>query len=34
MRRSLFPVLSVLGFAIALFSVTFLVPLAYAVLTG
>ncbi|MCQ8895580.1 TrkH family potassium uptake protein [Limnobacter humi] len=32
MKRSLFPVLAVLGFALALFSVTFLVPLAYAVL--
>lgn len=32
MKRSLFPVLAVLGFALALFSITFLVPLAYAFL--
>lgn len=30
MQRSLFPVLTVLGFALALFSMSFLVPLAYA----
>lgn len=32
MRNSIFPVLGVLGFAVALFSMAFLVPLAYAVL--
>lgn len=32
MRNSLFPILSVLGFAVALFSVAFLVPLAYALI--
>ncbi|MCR2747321.1 TrkH family potassium uptake protein [Limnobacter parvus] len=34
MRNSLFPVLGVLGFAVALFSVAFLVPLTYAFITG
>ncbi|HEX4880693.1 MAG TPA: potassium transporter TrkG [Limnobacter sp.] len=34
MRNSLFPVLTVLGFALALFSVAFLVPLAYAYLAA
>jgi len=33
MRNSLFPVLGVLGFAVALFSVAFLVPLTYAFVT-
>ena len=33
MRNSLFPILSVLGFAVALFSLAFLVPLAYALIT-
>jgi trk system potassium uptake protein TrkH len=33
-RRSLFPVLTVLGFAVALFSFTFLVPLIYAYLNN
>ncbi|HEX4856000.1 MAG TPA: potassium transporter TrkG [Limnobacter sp.] len=34
MRNSIFPVLGVLGFAVALFSLAFLVPLTYAFLTG
>ena len=34
MRNSLFPVVTVLGFALALFSVSFLVPLAYAFVAG
>lgn len=34
MRNSIFPVVTVLGFALALFSVAFLVPLTYAYITG
>lgn len=34
MRNSFFPVVTVLGFAVALFSVAFLVPLTYAFVTG
>jgi trk system potassium uptake protein len=34
MRNSIFPVLGVLGFAVALFSLSFLVPLGYAFFAG
>lgn len=34
MRNSIFPVVTVLGFALALFSVSFLVPLVYAFIAG
>nr|WP_294889798.1 potassium transporter TrkG [uncultured Limnobacter sp.] len=34
MRNSIFPVVTVLGFALALFSVSFLVPLVYAFIVG
>lgn len=34
MRSSIFPVVTVLGFAVSLFSVAFLVPLVYAFVTG